>query len=176
MRDILKGNVSLGCVLGGSETPSIRSECAEDKSETGKNRFVTPERNVLKLMLCFICYKFSKYLLFFHGLSKIFQLLPVDVEEPPTEPESMPPPSQLSVPAQPSAAVQPAPPPADLETLNLFKDFSLCVKKEAPVPSSRRKKKQEDTLSVKSQDFFDPLSSALSEEDIRDDLDAFLRK
>jgi len=132
VRDVLKGNVSLGCILAptSSDSPSVQS------SENGDNDAADSH-------------------------------LPTeDVEE--LEDSSSP------DTASASSSVAPPPLPADLETLHLFNDLSLSTK--TLKKTCNQPKKTATELSSKNQDFFDPLSSALINEDSLEDLPDFLRK
>lgn len=133
VRDILKGNVSLGCILGSpaADSPSIQS------SENGDT-----------------------------DLSDI----QIATEEARERVDSS---SQETASVTSSVAAPPLP-PADLETLDLFNDFSLTsntLKKTHIHP-----KKTASEPSSKSQSFFDPLSSALTNDDNSEELPDFLRK
>lgn len=134
VRDVLKGNVSLGCILGPSEseTPSAISS-----SENGD---LPPDT-----------------------VSSTF----VKVDQDDTSSQG---PSSLQGTTSRSSVQVPPPPPADLETLDLFNDFSLSSK-QRPSTSSKRDTDQ----ATKSQDFFDPLSSALKQKESLDAIPEFLK-
>jgi len=133
VRDVLKGNVSLGCILA----PPTADSSSIQSSENGENDVADS------------------------------QIATEEVED--REDSS----SQET--ASLTSSVAPPPlPPADLETLVLFNDLSLSSKTLKKTHNQPKKSATEQ--SSKSQDFFDPLSSALTNEDSSEELSDFLRR